>query len=197
MYKPRIFIRGYGTPSARLLAFSGSFILGDPGAALKRHLILNAEGADTAEPYLLLSGDMTDGDDILRLSGAGNDLAVLTTNDAFRLFGPDVDMIYSIVFPVDTRPFVISAADIRLLRHYPLPVETAGYSVTRPPSSLLAQRLLAAAASAFVLTGQAANLRQHEYLALSGDMTDGDDLLLLSGDMQSGADFLTLSVESL
>src|SRR5690554_1216070 len=116
MYNPRIYIRDYGVPDHRLLTFWRGFILDGKDAALKRHLIMHAEGSDTAEPYILLSGDMTDGDDLLLLSGAGNDLLVITENDAFRIFGADVTLIYSIKFPVDVTPFSLTGAAADFLR---------------------------------------------------------------------------------
>lgn len=93
-YDPKIYIRGYAAPTHRMLAFGGPFALDGQDADFKRNLIMHAEGPESIEPHLLLSGDASDGDDLLLLSGVGNDLLVLAENDSFRLFGPDVTFVY-------------------------------------------------------------------------------------------------------
>ncbi|MGV8830353.1 MAG: hypothetical protein ACOH2N_00115 [Devosia sp.] len=198
-YNPRIYIRDYGAPTHRFLAYWAGFYLNGIDAALKRHLIMHAEGPDTAEPFLLLSGDMTDGDDILALSGVSNDLMVIATSDAFRLFGSDVELIYSIKFLVDVTPFDLTGGDVGFLRDLFLHTDTGvgTFTLSTPSAGLAAQRIIVAGAGTFTATGIAADLTTDEFIELSGDASDGDDLLLLSGDMQDGTDFLTISTEGL
>lgn len=218
-YDPKIYIRGYGAPDHRVLAFWGGFALDGKDIAPKRHLIVHAEGADTAEPYLLLSGDMSDGDDFLSLSGVGNDLMVIMENGAFRLFGPDVTLTYSIIYPVDVTVFDMTAGDASLNRHLllrtdlgalelvgndvgllqypPLNADTGVFAVSGQDIGLIVDWKMVAGSGGFALTGNISNLNIEELIELSGDMSDGDDLAMLSGDMQDGADFIIISKENL
>jgi hypothetical protein len=71
--------------------------------------------------------------------------------------------------------------------------EVGGLVITGNATGLEAGRVINPGVGSFIITGQAVTLQVAERLKLSGDMSDGDDLLLLSGDMQSGTDHLIIS----
>lgn len=115
MYNPKIYIRDYGSPDHRLLAFAGGYEFDFTDADLKRALIIHAENPVIGEEFLLLSGDQQSGADLLDLSGVGNDLLVLTNPVAMRWFGSDVALQYSNVsaFPSWAYELVLNDADLR------------------------------------------------------------------------------------
>lgn len=115
-YTPKIFIRDYGAPTHRLLAYSKALGYGAPAVPMKRDLYLRIVAAEPGEQYLELSGDMQSGSDLLALSGPGNDLLVLDLNDAFRAFRTDAGLIYSILEPALVEAYTLAGQGAALKR---------------------------------------------------------------------------------
>lgn len=158
-YDPKIFIRDYGTPTSRLLAFWGGFDIDGQTATLKRDLFLRTAGAEPGEQFTLLSGDEQSGGDLLELSGAGNDLLVMATNNAFRVFGPDVDLIYSIVEVVTAGIYSLTgngvAARLSLIVHG----EKGSFVLAAPALTTRRALIVQLSAGSFSLSGVEAEIQ--------------------------------------
>jgi hypothetical protein len=153
LYDPKIFIRDYGTPTKRFLAYWGGFDLNGVDAALKRHLIIHAENPVAGEEFVTLSGDMNSGADTLDLSGIGNDRLVLANEVAIRVFGPDVTLIYSIIEPITAGAFVVATSDIGLTRDLFSRTGTGAYELGGEDAALKRDLLLHVEAGSIALTG--------------------------------------------
>lgn len=67
-YSPKVYIRDYGTPTKRLLAFTGNFLVDGKDVSLKRNLRFVAESPSSGLVRLLLAGDAQSGTDVFLLS---------------------------------------------------------------------------------------------------------------------------------
>lgn len=156
MYNPRIYIRDYGSPTRRMLAFSGSYLFHWFNADFRRDLIMHAENPATGEEFMLLAGDMQAGSDVIDLSGSGNDLLVLTNDTAIRFFGSDVALQYSNIsgFPSWSYDLVGNDAELRRTLFFPVTVDT--FALTYGSANLLRGVLMAADTGTYAMTASAA-----------------------------------------
>lgn len=156
-YNPRIYIRDYGSPTLRMLAFANGYELDFSDVDLRRSLIMHAENSVVGEEYLLLSGDQQSGSDVLDLSGSGNDLLVLSNPVAMRFFGSDVALQYSNVSQFPSWAYELTFNDADLKRSLITTADSATFSLAAAEAGLLRSVLMAGDGSAFALTGSAAN----------------------------------------
>lgn len=159
-YKPRVYIRDYGNPTKRLLAFKGSFQLVGNSIQLKRNLVLRADAALAAETRLLLSGDAQSGTDVFKISA--DSVLLLASGRQYKINFFDSNFIRYKVFKADTNVFAFSGKVLGLKRQLRMSVTSGSYTMTGYPLTFI-RRLL-----------------------LSGDMQAGGELLLLSGDESTG-----------
>lgn len=157
MYNPRIYIRDYGDPTRRVLAFSGVYALDFLPAELRRRLIMHAENSVVGEEFLLLSGDQQSGADLLDLSGSGNDLLVLSNPVAMRFYGSDVALQYSNVSEFPSWSYDLTFKDAELRRSLIMPAETSAFLWVGADAGLPRSVLISGGLSSFALTGNAAN----------------------------------------
>lgn len=159
MYNPKIYIRDYGIPTRRMLAFAGFFALFGPAIKMLRDLFFRIEKSEGGDFFLLLSGDMQSGSDVLSLSGVGNNLLLLSAYDHFRLYAPDVQLIYSIVKPVTVGAFVLTGNAVIFRRALILTTETGDIALSGVDVDLRRDLRFPCNAAAFLLTGRAANIQ--------------------------------------
>lgn len=154
LYDPKIYIRDYGAPTERMLAYWGGFYLTGIDVALKRDLIMHAENPVVGEEFFLLSGDMNSGGDTLDLSGQGNDRLVISDNVAIRVFGPDVTLIYSIIEPVTTGEYSLTGNDAGATRDLFARTESEPFDLTGIDAALKRDLIVHVTAGEFDLVGQ-------------------------------------------
>jgi hypothetical protein len=159
-YKPRVYIRDYGTPTKRLLAFKGSFQYTGYNILLKRNLVLRADAASATEERLLLSGDAQFGTDVLKISS--DSVLLLASGRQYKMNFVDFNLFLHRVFRADTNVFALTGNALGMKRQLKMSVTSGSYTLTGYPLTFT-RRLL-----------------------LSGDMQAGGEILLLSGDEATG-----------
>jgi len=158
MYNPKIYIRDYGVPDHRLLAFWGGYSLAAFDAGLLRDLIMHAENPFVGEEFLLLEGDEQSGVDTLDLTGTGNDRLVLSVSQAMRFYGSDANFQYSNISDFPSWAYEFTEYDAGLIRALFLRTEAVAFSETTQAAGLLRSLLMPAATRSYGMTTFAANL---------------------------------------
>ena len=82
MYAPRIYIRDYGEPTRRMLAYFGEYDLTGNDIATRRALFLRAESGVTGVDAIIFSGDAAPGALLLSGDAQTNGDRLVTTNSA-------------------------------------------------------------------------------------------------------------------
>lgn len=176
-FDPKIFIRDYSTPTVRALAYAGVYDLDGNPVDLERALILRAENIGSGEGNVLLSGDATDGDDILVFSGdegpsdyvltnsalvrmAGNDVALyINLNELavlageFDLTGQDVEFLRGVLLAGDTSAFLFSSLSVTLRRALVVAAAQRGYTISGAAVNLNLGYVRIVDTTSFALTG--------------------------------------------
>lgn len=193
MYNPKIYIRDYGSPTLRMLAFWGSYLLTPSLVDMRRDLIVHADNPFTGDEFILLSGDMQSGSDVEALSGSGDDLLVITNPNTMRFFGTDVVLLYSNITAFPSWAYDLVGNDAGLKRNLITQFTTDVFAQTNNAAELLRSLPMTADIASFVSTFNDAVVSVDSYEAPIGDAQSGSDAMLLSGDAQSGTDFLRIS----
>lgn len=187
-YDPKIFIRDYGAPTRRILAYCGRFALVGAVVRMLRALVLVAENPVDGEEFVLLSGDAQSGSDVILLSGTEDGLLAITNAVRIRFFGPDVRFHRHLILKVDSGAMVLDGRPATLGNEILLQADAGAFAAMGIAVGTKRSLRMAPSAGNLALNGADIVINPGDIILLSGDQQSGIDKMMLSGDEQSGSD---------